>query len=73
MRGPDLARGALVAVRGLGEGGQGHGPWVGLGILIKSLDPKGLMMEFLIKSISSRLGGRGLHMIGMKLIIMFRN
>lgn len=48
-------------------------PWVELVILIKSLDPKGLMMEFLIKSISSRLGDRGLHMITMKLIIMFRN
>lgn len=64
VRGPDLVSGVLVTVQGptnagcvwgLGEGGvRGHEPtlWqprVGLVILIKSLDPKGLMREFLIK------------------------
>ena len=64
VRGPDLASGVLVTVEGpthadcvwgLWEGGvRGHEPtlwqpWVGLVILIKSLDPKGLMREFLIK------------------------
>ena len=86
-RDPGLASGALVTLEvpthpgsawGLGTRSRGQEPtfwqpWVGLVILIKSLDPKGLMVEFLIKSISSRLGDRGLHMISMKLIIMFRN
>lgn len=68
----------MLAVPGPSGGVGGHEPtlwqpWVGLVTLIKSLDPKGLMMEFLIKSISSHLGDRGLHMISMKLIIMFRN
>ena len=76
-RGPNLACGALLTPEVPTHSGCAYSlrravsgcepplrqPWVELVILIKSLGPKGLMGECLIKSVSSRRGHGGLRII----------